>query len=136
MDLGSVLVTKSLQREESRWAPCDSQVLSVRSSHSVTGPVLTYSSPLQAAAVALSSLVHALDELNMVAIVRYAYDKRSNPQVGVAFPYIKDAYEVKPTGFSPSRPLSILSFKEKKISFVVLEIQFIHAGASCLLGCA
>nr|BAE38207.1 unnamed protein product [Mus musculus] len=47
----------------------------------------------EAAAVALSSLVHALDELNMVAIVRYAYDKRSNPQVGVAFPYIKDAYE-------------------------------------------
>lgn len=47
----------------------------------------------EAAAVALSSLVHALDELNMVAIVRYAYDKRANPQVGVAFPFIKDAYE-------------------------------------------
>ncbi|KAI5943643.1 X-ray repair cross-complementing protein 5 [Manis javanica] len=47
----------------------------------------------QAAAVALSSLVHALDELDMVAIVRYAYDKRSNPQVGVAFPFIKDTYE-------------------------------------------
>nr|XP_048314931.1 X-ray repair cross-complementing protein 5 [Myodes glareolus] len=47
----------------------------------------------EAAAVALSSLIHALDELNMVAIVRYAYDKRANPQVGVAFPYIKDAYE-------------------------------------------
>ncbi|XP_060224580.1 X-ray repair cross-complementing protein 5 isoform X2 [Meriones unguiculatus] len=47
----------------------------------------------EAAAVALSSLVHALDELNMVAIVRYTYDKRANPQVGVAFPYIKDAYE-------------------------------------------
>ncbi|XP_002712509.1 X-ray repair cross-complementing protein 5 isoform X2 [Oryctolagus cuniculus] len=47
----------------------------------------------EAAAVALSSLVHALDELDMVAIVRYAYDRRSNPQVGVAFPYIKDAYE-------------------------------------------
>ncbi|KAL2775055.1 X-ray repair cross-complementing protein 5 [Daubentonia madagascariensis] len=47
----------------------------------------------EAAAVALSSLIHALDELDMVAIVRYAYDKRANPQVGVAFPYIKDAYE-------------------------------------------
>ncbi|XP_052605775.1 X-ray repair cross-complementing protein 5 [Peromyscus californicus insignis] len=47
----------------------------------------------EAASVALSSLIHALDELNMVAIVRYAYDKRANPQVGVAFPYIKDAYE-------------------------------------------
>ncbi|MEJ1272008.1 X-ray repair complementing defective repair in Chinese hamster cells 5 [Cricetulus griseus] len=47
----------------------------------------------EAAAVALSSLIHALDELNMVAIVRYAYDKRANPQVGVAFPYIKDSYE-------------------------------------------
>ncbi|NWU97737.1 XRCC5 protein, partial [Upupa epops] len=45
------------------------------------------------AAVAFSALVHALDELNVVAIVRYAYDRRCNPQVGVAFPYIKDAYE-------------------------------------------
>nr|XP_045003948.1 X-ray repair cross-complementing protein 5-like [Jaculus jaculus] len=47
----------------------------------------------EAAAVALSSLIHALEELDMVAIVRYAYDRRSNPQVGVAFPLIKDTYE-------------------------------------------
>ncbi|XP_005395746.1 PREDICTED: X-ray repair cross-complementing protein 5 isoform X2 [Chinchilla lanigera] len=47
----------------------------------------------EAAAVALSSLIHALDELDMVAIVRYAYDRRANPQVGVAFPFIKDTYE-------------------------------------------
>ncbi|XP_024618988.1 X-ray repair cross-complementing protein 5 isoform X1 [Neophocaena asiaeorientalis asiaeorientalis] len=47
----------------------------------------------EAAAVALSSLIHALDELDMVAIVRYAYDRRANPQVGVAFPYIRDTYE-------------------------------------------
>uniref|UniRef100_A0A8C3W3X2 X-ray repair cross-complementing protein 5 n=1 Tax=Catagonus wagneri TaxID=51154 RepID=A0A8C3W3X2_9CETA len=47
----------------------------------------------EAAAVALSSLIHALDELDMVAVVRYAYDSRANPQVGVAFPYIKDTYE-------------------------------------------
>ncbi|NXX79753.1 XRCC5 protein, partial [Urocolius indicus] len=45
------------------------------------------------AAVAFSALVHALDELKVVAIVRYAYDRRCNPQVGAAFPYIKDAYE-------------------------------------------
>ncbi|NWI15063.1 XRCC5 protein, partial [Crypturellus soui] len=45
------------------------------------------------AAVALSALIHALDELKVVAIVRYAYDKRCNPQIGVAFPYIKDTYE-------------------------------------------
>nr|DBA19610.1 TPA: hypothetical protein GDO54_015413 [Pyxicephalus adspersus] len=45
------------------------------------------------AAVALSSLIHALDQLDMVAIVRYAYDGRSNPQVGVAFPMIKEKYE-------------------------------------------
>ncbi|RMC18680.1 hypothetical protein DUI87_04576 [Hirundo rustica rustica] len=45
------------------------------------------------AAVAFSALVRALDELKVVAIVRYAYDRRSNPQIGVAFPYIKDAYE-------------------------------------------
>ncbi|XP_066202013.1 X-ray repair cross-complementing protein 5 isoform X1 [Saccopteryx leptura] len=47
----------------------------------------------EAAAVALSSLVRALDQLDMVAVVRYAYDRRANPQVGVAFPYIKDTYE-------------------------------------------
>ncbi|NXI50389.1 XRCC5 protein, partial [Chloroceryle aenea] len=45
------------------------------------------------AAVAFSALIHALDELKVVAIVRYAYDRRCNPQVGVAFPCIKDAYE-------------------------------------------
>ncbi|NXY20643.1 XRCC5 protein, partial [Atrichornis clamosus] len=45
------------------------------------------------AAVAFSALVRALDELKVVAVVRYAYDRRSNPQIGVAFPYIKDAYE-------------------------------------------
>ncbi|NWV44801.1 XRCC5 protein, partial [Daphoenositta chrysoptera] len=45
------------------------------------------------AAVAFSALVRALDELKAVAIVRYAYDRRCNPQIGVAFPYIKDAYE-------------------------------------------
>ncbi|XP_063256865.1 X-ray repair cross-complementing protein 5 [Prinia subflava] len=45
------------------------------------------------AAVAFSALVRALDELKMVAIVRYAYDRRCNPQIGVAFPYIKNAYE-------------------------------------------
>ncbi|MBN3295203.1 XRCC5 protein, partial [Amia calva] len=45
------------------------------------------------AGVALSALIHALDELQMVAVVRYAYDKRSNPQIGAAFPCIKDKYE-------------------------------------------
>ncbi|NXR84365.1 XRCC5 protein, partial [Pycnonotus jocosus] len=45
------------------------------------------------AAVAFSALVRALDELKVVAVVRYAYDTRCNPQIGVAFPYIKDAYE-------------------------------------------
>lgn len=45
------------------------------------------------AAVALSALIRALDDMDMVAIVRYAYDKRSNPQVGVAFPMIKEKYE-------------------------------------------
>ncbi|KAH0621277.1 hypothetical protein JD844_022385, partial [Phrynosoma platyrhinos] len=47
----------------------------------------------EAAAVALSALIHALDELDMVAIVRYVYDRRSHPQVGAAFPLIKNEYE-------------------------------------------
>uniref|UniRef100_A0A8C4NSF8 X-ray repair cross-complementing protein 5 n=1 Tax=Dicentrarchus labrax TaxID=13489 RepID=A0A8C4NSF8_DICLA len=45
------------------------------------------------AGVALSALIRALDELQMVAIVRYAYDRRSNPQVGAAFPCVKQDYE-------------------------------------------
>nr|XP_020506802.1 X-ray repair cross-complementing protein 5 [Labrus bergylta] len=45
------------------------------------------------AAVALSALIRALDELDMVAIVRYAYDRRCNPQVGAAFPCITKDYE-------------------------------------------
>nr|XP_020450381.1 X-ray repair cross-complementing protein 5 [Monopterus albus] len=45
------------------------------------------------AGVALSAVIQALDELKMVAIVRYAYDRRSNPQVGAAFPCIKREYE-------------------------------------------
>ncbi|XP_056286454.1 X-ray repair cross-complementing protein 5 [Pseudoliparis swirei] len=45
------------------------------------------------AGVALSALIRALDELDMVAIVRYAYDRRSNPQVGAAFPCIKKDHE-------------------------------------------
>uniref|UniRef100_A0A4W3K317 X-ray repair cross-complementing protein 5 n=1 Tax=Callorhinchus milii TaxID=7868 RepID=A0A4W3K317_CALMI len=45
------------------------------------------------AAVALSALIQALEEMDMVAIVRYVYDRRSNPQVGVAFPLIKEEYQ-------------------------------------------
>ncbi|XP_062861614.1 X-ray repair cross-complementing protein 5 isoform X2 [Trichomycterus rosablanca] len=45
------------------------------------------------AAVALSALIRALDSLKMVAIIRYAYDRRSNPQVGAAFPCVKQKYE-------------------------------------------
>ncbi|KAM4897448.1 X-ray repair cross-complementing protein 5 [Sylvia borin] len=47
----------------------------------------------ESAAVAFSALVRALDELKVVAVVRYAYDRRCNPQIGVAFPCINDAYE-------------------------------------------
>ncbi|XP_070585930.1 X-ray repair cross-complementing protein 5 [Erythrolamprus reginae] len=47
----------------------------------------------EAAAVALSALINALNELDMVAIVRYVYDRRSQPQVGAAFPLIKNDYE-------------------------------------------
>ncbi|KAB1279335.1 X-ray repair cross-complementing protein 5 [Camelus dromedarius] len=46
----------------------------------------------EAAAVALSSLIHALDELDMVAVVRYAYDRRANPQclVYIQLPFMED----------------------------------------------
>ena len=43
----------------------------------------------QHAGVALSAVIRALDELKMVAIVRYAYGRSSNPQIGAAFPFIK-----------------------------------------------
>ncbi|XP_023665262.1 X-ray repair cross-complementing protein 5 isoform X1 [Paramormyrops kingsleyae] len=45
------------------------------------------------AAIALSALIRALEELRMAAVVRYTYDRRSSPQVGAAFPCIKDKYE-------------------------------------------
>lgn len=48
----------------------------------------------QHAGVALSALVRALHELQMLAIVRYAYDRRSNPQIGAALPCVKQHYEV------------------------------------------
>ncbi len=60
---------------------------------------------MQHAAVALSALIHALDSLKMAAIVRYAYDRRSNPQVGAAFPCIKEKYEV--CGFISNRKHTI-----------------------------
>uniref|UniRef100_A0A8C3D188 X-ray repair cross-complementing protein 5 n=1 Tax=Corvus moneduloides TaxID=1196302 RepID=A0A8C3D188_CORMO len=41
------------------------------------------------AAVAFSALVRALDELKVVAIVRYAYDRRCYPQGWSSFPYIR-----------------------------------------------
>uniref|UniRef100_A0AAY4AVD0 Ku domain-containing protein n=1 Tax=Denticeps clupeoides TaxID=299321 RepID=A0AAY4AVD0_9TELE len=45
------------------------------------------------AGVALSALIRALDSLDMVAVVRYVYDRRCNPQVGAAFPCVKEKYE-------------------------------------------
>ncbi|KAL6100702.1 xrcc5 [Pungitius sinensis] len=45
------------------------------------------------AGIALSALIRALDGLNMAAIVRYAYNSISSPQVGAAFPCIKKDYE-------------------------------------------
>uniref|UniRef100_A0A8C6UUQ4 X-ray repair cross-complementing protein 5 n=1 Tax=Neogobius melanostomus TaxID=47308 RepID=A0A8C6UUQ4_9GOBI len=45
------------------------------------------------AGIALSALIRALDQLKMAAIVRYAYNKSSNPQVGAAFPCVKQDYE-------------------------------------------
>uniref|UniRef100_A0A3P9BQI9 X-ray repair cross-complementing protein 5 n=1 Tax=Maylandia zebra TaxID=106582 RepID=A0A3P9BQI9_9CICH len=45
------------------------------------------------AGVALSALIRALNELQMVAIVRYAFNRISNPQVGAAFPCIKQDSE-------------------------------------------
>lgn len=53
----------------------------------------------QHAGVALSALIRALNELQMVAIVRYAYNRTSNPQVGAAFPCIKQDSEVRSTLF-------------------------------------
>ncbi|XP_066268774.1 X-ray repair cross-complementing protein 5-like [Branchiostoma lanceolatum] len=45
------------------------------------------------AAVALSAFIHALYETNMVAIVRYVYNKNSAPKVAFLSPHIKPNYE-------------------------------------------
>ncbi|XP_021378174.1 X-ray repair cross-complementing protein 5-like [Mizuhopecten yessoensis] len=47
----------------------------------------------EAAAVALSSLVQALYETNMVAIVRKVYNAASGPKLGCLIPHIKADYE-------------------------------------------
>ncbi|XP_047480476.1 X-ray repair cross-complementing protein 5-like [Penaeus chinensis] len=47
----------------------------------------------ETAAVALSSLIQALVELDMVAITRRIYNKNSNPVMGVLFPEVTKKYE-------------------------------------------
>uniref|UniRef100_A0A3Q0QXT3 X-ray repair cross-complementing protein 5 n=1 Tax=Amphilophus citrinellus TaxID=61819 RepID=A0A3Q0QXT3_AMPCI len=72
------------------------------------------------AGVALSALIRALNELQMVAIVRYAYDRRSNPQVGAAFPCIKKDYEclmyVQLPFMEDLRQFTFPSFESKKFT--------------------
>lgn len=48
----------------------------------------------QTAAVALSALIQALVELDMVAITRRIYNKNSNPVMGALFPEVTKKYEV------------------------------------------
>ncbi|XP_071549630.1 X-ray repair cross-complementing protein 5 [Panulirus ornatus] len=47
----------------------------------------------EAAAVALSSMIQALEELDMVAVTRRIYNKNSNPVMGALFPDITANYE-------------------------------------------
>lgn len=54
---------------------------------------------LKVIAVAFSSLVNALFETNMLAIVRRVYDARSGPRIGCLKPHIKNDYEVRETSF-------------------------------------
>ncbi|KAJ0070287.1 hypothetical protein NL108_007624 [Boleophthalmus pectinirostris] len=72
------------------------------------------------AGIALSALIRALDQLNMAAIVRYAYNKSSNPQVGAAFPCIKQDYEcllyVQLPFTEDLRQFSFPSLKNKKFT--------------------
>jgi ATP-dependent DNA helicase 2 subunit 2 len=49
----------------------------------------------QAAAVALSAVINALYETNMVAIARRVYNAASSPRVGCLIPHIKAEYEVR-----------------------------------------
>lgn len=45
------------------------------------------------AAVAFSALCHALEEKNMVAIVRFVFRANSDPKLGFLSPHIKNSYE-------------------------------------------
>nr|XP_014030197.1 unnamed protein product [Salmo salar] len=55
--------------------------------------VLGFTKQSMHAGVALSGLIRALDDLKMVAVVRYVYARNGNPQVGAAFPCIKEKSE-------------------------------------------
>ena len=61
--------------------------------------------------VALSALINALYETNMVIIVRRAYSKASSPRIGFLSPHIKANYEVC-TNFA--------SYKSKILLFLLL----------------
>ncbi|MGH0121077.1 UNVERIFIED_CONTAM: hypothetical protein FKN15_069280 [Acipenser sinensis] len=78
------------------------------------------------AAVALSSLIHALDELEMVAIVCYVYNRCSNPQVGAAFPCIQDKYEVMRHHFMGNQVFKVFAARNDKHAAVALS-SLIHA---------
>lgn len=55
----------------------------------------------------------------MVAIVRYVYDRRSQPQVGAAFPIIKNEYEVI---LMTEECVNIIQCNNE-----FMEIQFLHS---------
>ena len=49
---------------------------------------------LQAAAVALSALISAMYETNLVAVARRVYAANSAPRLGMLIPHIKTNYQV------------------------------------------
>lgn len=93
-------------------------------------PVATALSSEQHAGVALSALIRALHELQMVAIVRYAYDRRCNPQIGAAFPCIKQQYEVSSCSSAQTAVFSIMCQMEQ--SKYVSLINSVWCISSCL----
>ena len=63
-------------------------------------PLILFS--LQAGAVALSSFIQALVELDYVGVTRRIYNKNYDPVMGVLYPEFKENYEVCSTQFVKS----------------------------------
>ena len=78
----------------------------------------------EAAAMAISALIHAMDETQMVPVVRKVYSARSSPRIGFLTPHIKVNYEVRIMTRALDNYLVTYAYKLYSILFGTLQGYF------------